>query len=121
MQEIARVKDREVSREEIERRAYQIYLDTGMEDGHDREHWLAAEEELRGQEELSALTDDMHSYERAVQGKERAAAASVGSSSGSGSGSPSPSLPSPSPRTANSDGSEIDGSSTLIGSSTARR
>jgi hypothetical protein len=34
-------------REEIERRAYEVYLERGAEDGHAAEHWLMAEEELR--------------------------------------------------------------------------
>jgi len=33
------------SREEVERRAYEIYEQRGREDGHELEHWLAAEEE----------------------------------------------------------------------------
>lgn len=32
--------------EEISRRAYQIYLDRGAQDGHDRDDWLQAEYEL---------------------------------------------------------------------------
>jgi Protein of unknown function (DUF2934) len=34
------------SREEIERKAYEIYEQRGCEDGHADEHWLAAEHEL---------------------------------------------------------------------------
>lgn len=33
---------------EIERRAYEIYLERGREDGRATEHWLMAEKELRG-------------------------------------------------------------------------
>jgi hypothetical protein len=32
--------------QDIERRAYEIYLERGQEDGHADEHWLAAEEQL---------------------------------------------------------------------------
>ena len=32
--------------EDIERRAYDLYLESGSEDGHAEEHWLIAEEEL---------------------------------------------------------------------------
>lgn len=34
------------SREEIERKAYEIYEQRGCEDGHADEHWLEAEREL---------------------------------------------------------------------------
>ena len=32
--------------EDIEARAYEIYLERGQEDGHADEHWLEAEEQL---------------------------------------------------------------------------
>jgi hypothetical protein len=32
--------------EDIERRAYELYLASGSEDGHAEEHWLIAEDEL---------------------------------------------------------------------------
>ena len=32
--------------EQIEKRAYELYLERGGEDGHDFEDWLAAEREL---------------------------------------------------------------------------
>ncbi len=35
--------------EDIARRAYQIWLKDGRPEGRDREHWLRAEEELRGE------------------------------------------------------------------------
>jgi hypothetical protein len=35
------------TQEDIEKRAYEIYLESGREDGHEVEHWLIAEEELR--------------------------------------------------------------------------
>ena len=37
------------SRDEIEKRAYEIYEERGRENGHAEEHWLAAEQELTGQ------------------------------------------------------------------------
>ncbi|RPJ61123.1 MAG: DUF2934 domain-containing protein [Acidobacteria bacterium] len=36
------------SLEQIERRAYQIYLQRGGQDGRDLEDWLEAERQLRG-------------------------------------------------------------------------
>lgn len=38
--------DNNPSNEQIEARAYEIYLERGREDGHDTEDWLAAEKEL---------------------------------------------------------------------------
>ena len=37
----------EPAREEIERRAYELYLARGEVRGHDRDDWLQAERELR--------------------------------------------------------------------------
>lgn len=37
----------EPSHENIARRAYELYCESQYEDGHDLEHWLRAEEELR--------------------------------------------------------------------------
>jgi len=42
------------SREQIEARAYEIYVEQGREDGHDVEHWLLAEQELSGKPEPAA-------------------------------------------------------------------
>jgi hypothetical protein len=36
----------EPTREQIERRAYQIYLERGAQDGQELADWLAAEQEL---------------------------------------------------------------------------
>lgn len=36
------------SRDQIEARAYEIYVEQGRQDGHDLEHWLLAEHELDG-------------------------------------------------------------------------
>jgi len=35
-----------LAKEQIERRAYELYLQSGCKDGHDEENWLAAEKEL---------------------------------------------------------------------------
>jgi hypothetical protein len=37
----------ELNEAEIAAAAYQLYEDNGREDGHDLEHWLAAEDALR--------------------------------------------------------------------------
>jgi Protein of unknown function (DUF2934) len=36
-----------LQKEQIERRAYELYLESGCIDGRDLENWYAAEEELR--------------------------------------------------------------------------
>jgi len=47
------------SREEIELRAYEIYLERGGRDGNELEHWLAAEKELADRASRSdALSSD---------------------------------------------------------------
>ncbi len=44
------------SNEQIEARAYELYLERGREDGHDVEDWLAAEVELtRRRDEVEAV------------------------------------------------------------------
>ncbi len=43
--------DRTISREELEKRAYELYLQRGVEHGHDEEDWLLASAER----ELSAF------------------------------------------------------------------
>ena len=45
------------SREQIEARAYEIYVERGYEDGHDVEHWLLAEDELNGRPESEPERD----------------------------------------------------------------
>jgi hypothetical protein len=40
--------------EQIEKRAYELYLGRGCEDGHDLEDWLAAQIELTGLSEQAA-------------------------------------------------------------------
>ena len=37
---------RKPSKEEVELRAYEIYLERGAQDGHDVEDWIVAEDEL---------------------------------------------------------------------------
>jgi len=39
-------KTRELAATEIERRAYELYLERGGEDGHDVDDWMRAEREL---------------------------------------------------------------------------
>ncbi|HVO59366.1 MAG TPA: DUF2934 domain-containing protein [Terriglobales bacterium] len=41
-------------REAIRTRAYQLYVERGMEDGHDLEDWFQAEQELASGNEGSA-------------------------------------------------------------------
>ena len=43
-----------VDEELIEKRAYELYQERGMEDGHDMEDWLRAEEEVTTRETQSA-------------------------------------------------------------------
>lgn len=44
------------SNEQIEARAYEIYLERGRENGHDVEDWIAAEKELsQRQREVEAV------------------------------------------------------------------
>ena len=38
--------DRTISREELEKRAYQLYLQRGAEHGHDEEDWVLAQAQL---------------------------------------------------------------------------
>jgi hypothetical protein len=53
MKEVARVKlaattETLIIKEEIRRRAYELFEARGGEDGHELEDWLQAEEEIRG-------------------------------------------------------------------------
>jgi hypothetical protein len=41
------VKNSDIPKEQIEERAYQLFLECGCDGGHDIEHWLAAEKELQ--------------------------------------------------------------------------
>ena len=40
--------------EVVRKRAYGLYVDRGMEDGHDLEDWFRAEEELSGKARAAA-------------------------------------------------------------------
>jgi hypothetical protein len=59
-------KSKNPSREEIELRAYQIYVERGCEDGHDLEDWLAAEELLTAAAESEILAPPMDDSPRTV-------------------------------------------------------
>jgi len=63
MQNTSRNK-REVTREQIEKRAYEIYLQRGGMDGTDMEDWLIAEQELVGEEGLSGSASGPEEKER---------------------------------------------------------
>jgi hypothetical protein len=82
MQETRLKENREVSREEIERRAFEIYVESGMEGGHDVEHWLLAEQQLLTTAPESGPTNDIHVFDSTPAKIGKAAAASGGSSSG---------------------------------------
>ena len=45
----------DIPKEQIEKRAYELYLECGCDGGHETEHWLAAEEELQ-QEQANSQT-----------------------------------------------------------------
>ena len=64
------------TRDQIQLRAYQLYLRRGGEDGRDVEDWLAAEAELRNQHSSSAGKFDKRDDS---QQKPRTLAASSGS------------------------------------------
>jgi Protein of unknown function (DUF2934) len=55
---------REVTRERIEKRAYEIYLQRGGMDGTDQEDWLIAEHELLGEKGLSGSASEPEEQER---------------------------------------------------------
>ena len=60
--------------EQIERRAYELYLERGKEDGHERADWLAAEKELN-ETELARLLEKSASNlvrRRATSARQRA-------------------------------------------------
>jgi|HubBroStandDraft_6_1064221.scaffolds.fasta_scaffold1747239_1 hypothetical protein len=44
--------DRSISRDELEKRAYEVYLQRGAEHGHDEEDWLLAEAQLTEERNL---------------------------------------------------------------------
>ena len=45
-QSLSLVTDSDTDHEAIRKRAYELYVDRGREDGHDLEDWFRAEEEL---------------------------------------------------------------------------
>jgi len=55
--------DNSLSSEQIEARAYEIYLERGRQDGRDVEDWLAAEKELSQQRsDLEALFERLQPH-----------------------------------------------------------
>ena len=46
------------NREEIELRAYEIYIQRGCEDGHDLEDWAEAERQLTSSSELASVVEE---------------------------------------------------------------
>jgi hypothetical protein len=52
-----------LGREDVERRAYELYEQRGREDGHDWDDWLAAERDLRasGAAETTAASTEVAS------------------------------------------------------------
>jgi hypothetical protein len=69
------------TRDQIERRAYEIYLERGGTDGDDVADWLIAEQEL-AQAENAAASIQMEDAEKAIQDildNSRAVAARAGS------------------------------------------
>ena len=46
--------DSRIDEETTRKRAYQLYVDRGMDDGRDLEDWFRAEEELLGKERAVA-------------------------------------------------------------------
>jgi hypothetical protein len=59
--------------EQIERRAYELYEQRRRADGHDREDWLQAEDEVRASEASSPQTNVDASTPRRLRRDERAA------------------------------------------------
>lgn len=53
-QSLSVVPDNHVDDELIRSRAYELYVDRGMGDGHDLEDWFRAEEELASRKSQSA-------------------------------------------------------------------
>ena len=47
------VTNSDADHEAIRMRAYELYIDRGMEDGHDLEDWLRAEQEVMPGEEIA--------------------------------------------------------------------
>ena len=47
--------DNPVRREDLQMIAYQIFLERGMEDGHDLEDWFKAEEEIARRKTMASV------------------------------------------------------------------
>jgi len=58
-------------KEQIERRAYELYLESGYVDGRDVENWLTAEEELRKEFENRDVPLEKNATVAAQRGKVR--------------------------------------------------
>lgn len=50
----ASVQSPDADQDAVRKRAYELYVDRGMEDGHDLEDWLHAEQELAARKSQSA-------------------------------------------------------------------
>jgi hypothetical protein len=50
--------DRSISRDELKKRAYEVYLQRGAEHGHDEEDWLLAEAQLTEERNLDRETSE---------------------------------------------------------------
>ena len=61
------------SNEQIQARAYELYLERGGEDGHDVDDWLAAEKELTQQRDEMDVMFDQEEPEAARVGYAAAA------------------------------------------------
>jgi hypothetical protein len=59
--------DSTISREELEKRAYELYLQRGAEHGHDEEDWLLAEAQLS--EERNRGHETSESYKTQSAGR----------------------------------------------------
>lgn len=58
---------REAQTEQIQLRAYEIYLDRGGADGHDLEDWILAERELTTRPETKRVTSREQATGRATE------------------------------------------------------
>jgi hypothetical protein len=56
---------RTIRREELEKRAYELYLQRGAEHGHDEEDWLLAEAQLSEERTRSRETSESSKTQRA--------------------------------------------------------
>ena len=56
-----------ISREVLEKRAYELYLQRGAEHGHDQEDWLMAEAQLA--EEINRTRETVESFKTQSAGR----------------------------------------------------